>query len=114
VRFGEFTLEAQAPPGHRPGPGRAVIRPECVELAEAGLTGANRLPGMVDRTVFLGSTTQVLVRLPQGAVVQSLITNGAGSQTFATGQPVTACLPPEALRVLAASPDEHIAYAEAG
>ena len=45
VRFGEFTLEAQAPAGHDASAGRAVIRPECVELAEAGLTGANRLPG---------------------------------------------------------------------
>ncbi len=114
IRYGEFTLEAQAPPGHDAGPGRAVIRPECVELAEAGLTGTNRLPGMVDRTVFLGSTTQVMVRLPQGAVVQSLITNNAGSQTFASGQPVTVCLPPDALRVLASSPDQHVAYAETG
>jgi spermidine/putrescine transport system ATP-binding protein len=114
IRFGEFTLEAQTPPGHDAGPGRAVIRPECVELGEAGLTGSNRLPGMVDRTVFLGSTTQVMVRLPQGAVVQSLITNTAGSDTFATGQPVTVRLPSEALRVLAASPDQHVAYAETG
>jgi spermidine/putrescine transport system ATP-binding protein len=114
IRFGEFTLEAQTPPGHDAGPGRAVIRPECVELSEPGLTGANRLPGMVDRTVFLGSTTQVMVRLPQGAVVQSLITNTAGSDTFATGQPVTVRLPSEALRVLAASPDQHVAYAETG
>jgi spermidine/putrescine transport system ATP-binding protein len=114
IRYGEFTVEAQTPPGHGAGPGRAVIRPECVELGEAGLTGANRLPGMVDRTVFLGSTTQVMVRLPQGAVVQSLITNTAGSDTFATGQPVTVCLPSEALRVLAASPDQHVAYAETG
>jgi spermidine/putrescine transport system ATP-binding protein len=114
IRYGEFTLEAQTPPGHDAGPGRAVIRPECVELAEAGLTGANRLPGMVDRTVFLGSTSQVMVRLPQGAVVQSLITNTAGSATFTTGQPVTVCLPSEALRVLAASPDQHVAYAGTG
>jgi spermidine/putrescine transport system ATP-binding protein len=112
VRYGEFTLEAQAPSGHDAGPGRAVIRPECVELAEAGLTGPNRLPGMVDRTVFLGSTTQVLVRLPQGAVVQSLMTNTADNQALTTGQPVTVCLPPQALRVLAASPDHHVAYAE--
>jgi spermidine/putrescine transport system ATP-binding protein len=112
VHFGEFALEAQVPADHAAGPGRAVIRPECVELAEAGLTGANRLPGMVDRTVFLGSTTQVMVRLPQGAVVQSLITNTAGTATFATGQPVTVCLPSEALRVLAASPGQHVAYAE--
>ena len=112
IRYGEFTLEAQVPPGHDAGPGRAVIRPECVELAEGGLTGANRLPGMVDRTVFLGSTTQVMVRLPQGGVVQSLITNTAGSGTFTAGQPVTVCLPSESLRVLATSPDQHVAYAE--
>jgi spermidine/putrescine transport system ATP-binding protein len=112
VRFGEFVLEAQAPSGHEAGPGRAVIRPECVELAEAGLTGANRLPGMVDRTVFLGSTTQVMVRLPQGGLVQSLITNAAGICSFTIGQPVTVCLPSDALRVLAASPEHHVAYAE--
>src|SRR3954453_1697242 len=114
VRFGEFELEAQAPAGHEAGPGRAVIRPECVELAESGLTGANRLPGMVDRTVFLGSTTPVMVRLPQGGVVQSLVTNTAGSERFTDGQPVTVCLPPESLRVLATSPDHQVAYAETG
>jgi len=114
IRYGEFTLDAQVPLGHDAGPGRAVIRPECVELAEAGLTGTNRLPGMVDRTVFLGSTTQVMVRLPHGGVVQSLITNTAGSESFAAGQPVTVGLPSEALRVLAASPDQHVAYAETG
>src|SRR4051794_14242390 len=103
VRFGEFALEAQAPAGHDSGPGRAVIRPECVELAEAGLTGANRLPGMVDRTVFLGSTTQVQIRLPQGAIVQSLVTNTTDRDNLTTGQPVTVCLPSESLRVLASS-----------
>jgi molybdopterin-binding protein len=85
-----------------------------VELAEAGLTGRNRLPGMVDRTVFLGSTTQVMVRLPQGAVLQSLVTNSAGTESFSAGKPVTVCLPPDALRVLAASSDQHVAYAETG
>ena len=103
VRFGEFTLEAQAPAGHDSGPGRAVIRPECVELAEPGLTGVNRVPGMIDRTVFLGSTTQVLVRLPQGAVVQSLVTTNAMRDSLSIGQPVTVHLPPLSLRVLAPS-----------
>jgi spermidine/putrescine transport system ATP-binding protein len=103
VRFGEFTLDAQAPAGHGSGSARAVIRPECVELSEPGLTGDNRLPGMIDRTVFLGSTSQVMVRLPQGALVQCLVTNTAGHNGFTTGQPVTVCLPSESLRVLAAS-----------
>jgi spermidine/putrescine transport system ATP-binding protein len=100
VRFGEFTLEAQVPAGHDSGSGRAVIRPECVEVDEPGLTGANRLPGMVDRAVFLGSTTQVMVRLPQGAVVQSLVTNSAMREGLTSGQPVTVHLPSQALRVL--------------
>ena len=37
---------------------------------------------MIDRTVFLGSTTQVMVRLPQGSVVQSLLTNAATDDPF--------------------------------
>ena len=101
VRFGEFTLEAQAPADHDASAGRAVIRPECVEVGEAGLTGANRLPGMVDRAVFLGSTTQVMVRLPHGAVVQSLVTNTGMRDHLTAGQPVSVHLPPQALRVLA-------------
>ncbi len=103
VRLGEFTLEAQTPPEHSSGPGRSVIRPECVELEDAGLTGVNRLPGMIDRTVFLGSTTQVMVRLPHGLVVQSLLTNASNVDRFTSGQPVTVHLPPQSLRVLAAS-----------
>ncbi|HET8663912.1 MAG TPA: ABC transporter ATP-binding protein [Nocardioides sp.] len=103
VRFGEFDLEAKAPAEHAAGPSRAVIRPECVELDEAGLTGVNRVPGMVDRTVFLGSTTQVQVRLPHGAVLQSLVTNHALRHDLTSGQPVTVRLPAESLRVLASS-----------
>jgi ABC-type Fe3+/spermidine/putrescine transport system ATPase subunit len=103
IRFGEFTLEAQAPAGHAAGSGRAVIRPECVEIGEPGLTGANRLPAMIDRRVFLGSTTQVVVRLPQGAVLQALVTNNTSQTGFEAGQPVTVCLPAQSLRVLASS-----------
>jgi spermidine/putrescine transport system ATP-binding protein len=106
IRFGEFTLEAQAPTGHGMGSGRAVIRPECVVLGEPGLSGANRVPGMVDRRVFLGSTTQVFVRLPQGALLQALITNNSGRTDFESGQPVTVTLPSESLRLLASSPGQ--------
>src|SRR6476469_4733750 len=103
VQFGDFTLEAQAPDDCGPGPGRAVIRPECVEVGEPGLDGANRVPGMVDRAVFLGSTTQVRVRLPHGAVVQSLVTNTSAPGGLESGQAVSVHLPAEALRVLSSS-----------
>ena len=103
VTYGEFSLEAQAPASGGPSSRRAVIRPECVEVEEAGLTGTNRIPGMVDRLVFLGSTTQLVVRLPHGDVLQSLVTNTGRAETPASGQPVTVHLPPESLRVLATS-----------
>ena len=103
VRYGDFTLEAQAPAGGDSAASRAVIRPECVEVQEPGLTGVNRIPGMVDGVVFLGSTTQLMVRLPHGAVVQSLVTNTPRSDSPATGQPVTVHLPAPSLRVLASA-----------
>jgi spermidine/putrescine transport system ATP-binding protein len=103
VRYGEITLEAQAPAGDASQARRAVIRPECVEVQEAGVTGGNRLPGVVDRSVFLGSTTQLMVRLPHGEVVQSLVTNTSGGNVLTAGQPVTVHLPQQSLRVLAAA-----------
>jgi len=103
VRFGDFTLEAQVPAGRDSGPGRAVIRPENVEVDDPGTTGTNRIPGMVDRAVFLGSTTQVKVRLPQGAIVQSLVTNSSMHGELTSGQPVTVHLPARSLRVLSST-----------
>jgi spermidine/putrescine transport system ATP-binding protein len=103
VRFGEFTLEAQAPADLGTPARRAVIRPECVVVEGPGLTGVNRLPGMVDGAVFLGSTTQVTVRLPHGGLVQSLVTNSPMRDRPATGESVTVHLPPQSLRVLAST-----------
>ena len=91
-----------------------MIRPECVEVQEPGLTGANRLPGMVDSAVFLGSTTQLMIRLPHGAVLQSLVTNSARRDSLATGQPVTVHLPSQSLRVLASVDESPAAPADQG
>jgi spermidine/putrescine transport system ATP-binding protein len=102
VQLGEFTMAAKTPDNIRTGPCRAVIRPECVDLDEPGLTGRNRIPGMVDRTVYLGSTTQVMVRLPHGPVIQALYKNNiTGEEPYEIGDPVTVALPSDSLRVLA-------------
>jgi hypothetical protein len=74
-----------------------------VELEPAGLTGDNRVPGMVDRTVFQGSTTRVMVRLPHGPVIQALLTNVTTADRYRAGEPVTVHLPPDSFRVLDAS-----------
>jgi spermidine/putrescine transport system ATP-binding protein len=113
VRVGEFTLEAQAPAGQDSTARRAVIRPECVEVQEPGLTGANRIPGMVDGAVFLGSTTQVMVRLPHGQVVQSLVTNSAARGDLTAGQPVTIHLPSQSLRILTPASQQATVAADA-
>ena len=70
---------------------------------------------MVDRTVFLGSTTQVMVRLPQGAVVQSLVTNTAGSETL-HGRAARHRVPARRSRCACwpRRPTSQVAYAETG
>ncbi len=100
IRLGDFTLDAQVPAGHLSGPGRAVIRPESVHLEETDLTGDNRLPGMVERVVYLGSTSQVYVRLPDGSSVQSLVTNAVHDEPWSSGDACRIRMPSDALRVL--------------
>ena len=105
VKLGDFTLDAQIPDGYLPGKGRAVIRPESVHLEEGDLTGDNRLPGMVERVVYLGSTSQVFVRLPQGSVVQSLVTNAVNEEPWSSGDACRVRMPSDSLRVLETSGD---------
>src|SRR5262245_13248477 len=83
------------------GTGKVVIRPERVRLSKDAGTGANTMPGMVNRLVYLGPTTQVVVTLPHGAQIQALVTNDADEQAYPPGTPVTVTLPEDALRLLA-------------
>ena len=81
---------------------RVTIRPERVEIGPAGSSGTNRLPATVSELVYLGSTTQVIVRTPSGAMLQALLANTGQTLPFERGDRVVAHLPPDALRVLAA------------
>ena len=61
---------------------------------------------MVDRTVFVGSNLQVMVRLATGALLQASIPNaGEGFDRYRQGSPVSVHIPPDALRVLRADGD---------
>jgi hypothetical protein len=55
---------------------------------------------MVERTVFLGPTVQVLVRLVGGQVVQSIEPNRGDAAARPQGEPVSVHLPPEDVRTL--------------
>ena len=84
----------------------AVIRPERVRVEQHGSAGGNRVPALVERVVFLGSATQLMLRLATGASLQALVQNDgdAALGTLTQGTPVHLYLPPDALRVLPGSP----------
>jgi spermidine/putrescine transport system ATP-binding protein len=104
LRLGESALTAERCTVAAPGPAHAVIRPERVRIEPFGSAGPNRLPGMVERLVYLGPSIQVMVRLGAGVPVQALLPNDGGVAGLAQGSPVHAYLPPDALRVLGGTP----------
>jgi spermidine/putrescine transport system ATP-binding protein len=101
VRLGECALAADFGGQDTPDLAHAVIRPERVRIEEFGSEGANRVPAMVERLVYLGSATQVMLRLAAGAQVQALVQNDGGQASLRQGTPVHVHLAPDALRVLA-------------
>ena len=105
LRIGDFALASHRCEKAAPGPAHAVIRPERVRIEEHGSAGENRVPAMVERVVFLGSATEVLLRLAPGIQLQALMQNDGSRPDLAQGTPVNVYLPPDALRVLAGAQD---------
>jgi hypothetical protein len=77
-----------------------TIRPERVVLEESGSTGENRVPGMVERTVYVGSIMQILVNLANGSQIQAWVPNDGVTHLYPSGTAVAVELPRDALRVL--------------
>ncbi|HSK97439.1 MAG TPA: ABC transporter ATP-binding protein [Euzebyales bacterium] len=117
VRVGDHELHAGAGARDVRGAVKLVIRPERVVLepgakppagerlasdeAPAGASGPeNVLPGVVERHVFQGPVTQVLVRLPGGAQLQAMAPNQGQNSLPPAGTDVLAHLPAAALRAL--------------
>ena len=87
---------------------RVVIRPERVRLEQHSSEGENRVPGMVQRLVYLGPSTQVIVRLAPGETIQALIQNQGDDVIYRQGTPVIVYLPSQALRILRSTPDHTV------
>jgi spermidine/putrescine transport system ATP-binding protein len=100
VKLGESVLEAASGGQDAPDRAHAVIRPERVRIEEYGSDGPNRVPAMVERLVYLGSATQVILRLAAGPELQALTQNDGSEPNLAHGTPVHVVMSPEALRVL--------------
>jgi len=76
-----------------------VIRPERVLLSELGHGHVEAVPAVVEQRIYVGSVTQVLLRLGEHRL-QALIANDGSPLCGAEGQTVDAYLPPNAIRVL--------------
>jgi spermidine/putrescine transport system ATP-binding protein len=121
VRLGEAVLSVDHGGLDAPDQAHAVIRPERVRIEDYGSVGPNRVPAMVERLVYLGSATQVFLRLGAGCDIQVLLQNDGSSDHLVQGKPVHAFLAPDALRVLgggapvadlgAAAPEESVLQA---
>jgi spermidine/putrescine transport system ATP-binding protein len=100
IRLGDFDLAAGRGVTDCRGPVKVAIRPERVRIEAYESPGENRVPAMVERLVFLGSSTQVILRLAHGDQVQALMQNQGGLPLYQQGTAVQAHLPADALRVL--------------
>jgi spermidine/putrescine transport system ATP-binding protein len=103
VSFGDFQLRAGCGDLDTTGVTRLVIRPERVRLEAREFTRSeaeNRVPGMVERVVYMGAANHVLVRLAHGEVVTALVQDTGEGPRYSQGDPVNVHFPPDALRVL--------------
>lgn len=115
LRLGDFELRSRCGEVGLRGAVKVIARPERVLLLEHGASRENCLPGMVERSVYVGSTLHVFVRLVDGATIQSWVTNTGQTDGHAAGTPVAVHLPADALRVLrSAQPSESAEEAAPG
>jgi spermidine/putrescine transport system ATP-binding protein len=103
--LGELGLRAVGPT--IAGSGKVIVRPERIVLEPAEdatpePSGHNVFHGLVDRIVYLGPTTHVVVRLADGQTLLVAVPNTGEplSSPFVVGRPVRATFPPEAARLL--------------
>ena len=66
--------------------------------ADSGLGEDNCVPAMVERVVYVGSVTQIYLRLTTGASLQAFVANHDGPPDWPEGTPVHVALPVDGLR----------------
>ena len=103
LRSGDVELLASR--GHTSARGqvKVVVRPERVRVEIPGKSGENRLPGSIERVVYAGPISQLVVTLDGGTPIQCMLANDGVDAVFERGAQVSVYLPCEALRVLGAA-----------
>jgi spermidine/putrescine transport system ATP-binding protein len=100
IRLEDFELQAARGDTAVSGETKATIRPERVRLEPHGSTGENRVPGTIERSVYLGNAFQLIVRLATGQSIQTLLQNTGDEVPYTQGTAVQVHFPADALRVL--------------
>ena len=102
VRVGDRTLRCRQGAIDAHGEVKVMIRPERISIEPHASAGEQRLPGMVERSVFLGGSHEVHVRVLGGEILKATVANDGREPPVALepGAAVSLHLPPEALRVL--------------
>jgi len=109
VEVGGRKLRAEQGATDARGEVKVMIRPERIVLEPHANQGDDRLPGIVERSVFLGGSYEVHVRVLGGELLRAMVPNdgSAASADLEPGAAVSLRLPPDAVRVLTRSePDE--------
>jgi ABC-type Fe3+/spermidine/putrescine transport system ATPase subunit len=117
VQVGDRTFRAQQGATEARGEVKVMIRPERIEIEPHSSAGEERMPGMVERSVFLGGAYEVHVRVLGGELLKAMVPNDGGVAVaeLEPGAAVSLRLPPDALRVLRTSePAEEPEQDEAG
>jgi ABC-type Fe3+/spermidine/putrescine transport system ATPase subunit len=100
LRVAERTLRARQGAITSRGEVKAMIRPERVGVEPAGSDGLNRLPGLIEHAVFLGSFRELRIRILGGSLIKVVLPNDGTPLAYEQGAAVTLHLPSDALRVL--------------
>lgn len=104
VQLEGFTLRSRRGGRREPGPAAVVARPERVMVTQRnGSQPANAIPGMVERSVYTGSTLSVMIRLATGALIQVASMN-TRRERLASGAAVYVAFPEDDLHVLSVDP----------
>ena len=106
VRVGDRLFRARQGATGARGEVKVMIRPERIAIEPHAAAGDNRLPGMVERSVFLGGAREVHVRVLGGELLKATVANDGRRLPFTLeqGAAVSLHLPPDGLRVLTPSP----------
>src|SRR3954469_9829735 len=95
----------------KPGPVTVALRPEAVELGEAG--GANRLRGTIEDVSFLGSIVRTRIRVANDASLSFDQFNDPALAPASIGDAVTVSFPTEATLILEGTASATAAIEEA-